>query len=135
MGFERRKFERIPSKIVGNYLISSTEETGLKSNILFTADISLGGAKVVTHMNIKPGERFTLILHLPTCFLPILATSRVNWMRDIDVSKCKILNTKEAGVEFIKMEPLDESRLSEFIVAKEKQDKEVCVVNPSKELR
>jgi len=129
MVLEKRKFERIPAKVVGDYLLSSREESKLKSNIIFTRDISLGGAKVVTQIDIKSEEHFTLILHLPTCFLPILARSRISWMREIDVSKCKISNTKEAGIEFIKVEPPDESKLRNFLAAREKQDKpkEACV--------
>lgn len=46
MGFERRKFKRMPSKIVGSYLASSAEEARLKSNILFTKDISLRGVRI-----------------------------------------------------------------------------------------
>lgn len=122
MGLERRKFERIASQIVGNCLVSSTEESKLKSSTIFTKDISCGGVKIVTQVNIKPGERCTLILHLSTCFLPMLADSRVTWMSDIDASKYKILNTKEAGLEFIKMDPPDESKLHEFISVKQKQD-------------
>jgi len=121
MGLERRKFERMASQVVGNCLISRTEGNKLKSNIIFTRDISCRGAKIVTQTNINLGERYKLVLHLPTCFLPMLVDSRVTWMRDVDVSKYKISNAKEAGVEFITIDVPDESKLNEFISFKQKQ--------------
>jgi len=122
MGPEKRKFERLASGVVGNCLVSGREDNKLKGNIIFTKDISCRGAKIVTHMNFKPGERVMILLHLPTCFLPMLANSMVTWIRDIDASKCRILDAKEAGVEFIGMEPADELKLTEFLSFKQKQD-------------
>ena len=121
MDQERRRFERITSRIVGNCLVGSTENHKFRSKIIFTRDISSAGARIVMQTDIKPGDYFRLILHLPTCFLPMLVSSRATWVKNIDVPENKVPNVKEAGVVFTRMEPPDESKINDFIAFKQKQ--------------
>lgn len=111
---ERRRVARVHVKVYGNYVPRPGVESWRRSCIIFTRDITAGGARVIVPERLQAGRSLVLDLELPTCFLPISVTGRIVWASSLGSSDGQAVLT-EAGISFDKMSPYDGRKLADFV--------------------
>lgn len=78
---------------------------GEPRGLVVVFDVTMKGARVLGETEIKPGDRITLNLRLPSQQLPMrVEVARVRWVRD-----------QLFGLEFTRLSPTQEWRLWKFI--------------------
>ena len=96
---ERRKHRRIPAQIQGFLLGNSHEVEGK------TIDLSLGGAKFESELNVQPGKVIVIRLVLPGVEEPVsIQEALVRWVGE-----------QQFGVEFQNVDPDDLDELEQLI--------------------
>jgi hypothetical protein len=96
---ERRKHRRVPVQIPGFLLGNSHEVEG------HTLDLSLGGARFESDLDVFPGKVIVIRLAVPGLETPLsIQEARVQWV-----------NEQTFGVEFQKVQPDELDELEELI--------------------
>lgn len=96
---ERRSHRRVPAKIQGFLLGNSHEVEGR------TLDLSLGGAKFESDLNVFPGKVIVVRLVIPGLPAPVsIPEARVRWVGD-----------QTFGVQFQNVEPDELDELEQLI--------------------
>jgi hypothetical protein len=96
---ERRKHRRVAAQIQGLLSGNSHEVEG------HTLDLSLGGAKFESDLDVFPGKTIVIRLMIPGLDAPLsIQEARVQWVDE-----------QKFGVEFQKVEPQELDELEELI--------------------
>lgn len=96
---ERRKHRRIPAQVQGFLLGNSHEVEGK------TIDLSLGGAKFESELNVHPGKVIVIRLVLPGVEEPVsIQEALVRWVGE-----------QQFGVEFQNVDPDDLDELEQLL--------------------
>ncbi|MDO8661879.1 MAG: PilZ domain-containing protein [Candidatus Omnitrophota bacterium] len=108
MNEEKRSSKRIATKVIVHCRKESDKQYMPDYFVSFTKDLSSEGARIVASREIKPRDKFTASLELPTLFLPVLTFSEAVWVKE-----------PEVGIKFIKVEEADNEKLKSFLELKE----------------
>ena len=96
---ERRTYPRIPATLVGFLLGNSHEVVGR------TIDLSIGGAKFESELDVHPGKTIVVRLVLPESDAPmVIEEALVRWT-----------GSRQFGVEFLNLDSTERGELEQLI--------------------
>jgi c-di-GMP-binding flagellar brake protein YcgR len=103
---ERRKHRRVPARVQGFLLANSHEVEGR------TLDLSLGGAKFESNLNVHPGKMIVIRLVRPGTEEPVsIQEALVRWVA-----------LQQFGVEFQNVDPDELDELEQLIEEFEEEE-------------
>jgi Tfp pilus assembly protein PilZ len=103
--FERRKFERIRNILT----ILAKREEDFEAFKLFTDNVSEGGIRAVTQMQVSAGEFLKLIVLLHSIHTSFNVFGKVAWVNPLGRQQF------EVGIEFMNFEAADRKKFKEYI--------------------
>jgi c-di-GMP-binding flagellar brake protein YcgR len=109
MGTERRRYSRVETQIPVRFRKQSDAVETPGSGSL-TGDVSAGGLRFRTKEFISAACNLILELDLPTLTRPILATSKVAWIKNTNTG-----GHYEVGNEFMEITKKDQELISLYI--------------------
>jgi c-di-GMP-binding flagellar brake protein YcgR len=109
---EKRNFPRLDTRVEVKYRVLLEPE---KRSSAESIDLSMGGLRIVLTQSLKIGTLMELEVKVPEYALPIYAMGRVAWIETVPVGEISGGNY-ETGIEFLRLDDFDRSRLNEYLI-------------------
>lgn len=107
---ERRKFVRFNSSVDVQYaLLDKDPNLALQGK---SRNISSGGIGLITDKKLQENDVLVVSIYMPQETLPIIAKSKVVWVRSLEMHKEKRF---DVGSEFINIAPEDRKKIDRYL--------------------
>ncbi|HOX54159.1 MAG: PilZ domain-containing protein [Candidatus Omnitrophica bacterium] len=107
---ERRKFVRFNSSVDVQYaLLDKDPNLALQGK---SRNISSGGIGLITDKKLQEDDVLVVSIYMPQETLPIIAKSKVVWVRPLEMHKEKRF---DVGSEFINIAPEDRKKIDRYL--------------------
>ncbi len=105
---EKRKYIRIGAPVIVTYSMPK-KQSGDRKAIL--KDFSEGGIRFPVYEKLKVGLQLKLNIEAPFDTIPIAAEGQIVWVKALSAQEGREIY--DVGVQFIKIKPFDQKRLTE----------------------
>jgi c-di-GMP-binding flagellar brake protein YcgR len=113
---ERRRFPRLAFNVEVEYKVLEAEATEALAS--YSKDISAVGICIILLDKVDKGTLLDLKFFLPDLNRTIFAQGRVVWTEEFVVGDMKTGKAFEAGIEFTKLDDVDQETIKQFVMEK-----------------
>ena len=113
---ERRRFPRLAFNVEVEYKVLEAEATEALAS--YSKDISAVGICIILLDKVDKGTLLDLKFFLPDLDGTIFAQGRVVWIEEFVVGDMKTGKAFEAGIEFTKLDDVDQETIKQFVMEK-----------------
>ena len=113
---ERRRFPRLAFNVEVEYKVLEAEATEALAS--YSKDISAAGICIILLDKVDKGTLLDLKFFLPDLNRTIFAQGRVVWIEEFVVGDMKTGKAFEAGIEFTKIDDVDQETIKQFVMEK-----------------
>lgn len=107
---ERRKFVRFNSSVDIQFAVFDKDPN--QAIQARSRNISSGGIGIITDKKLENNNVLVLSIYMPGEAMPIIAKSKIVWVRPLELAKAKRF---DVGSEFIEIAPADRKKIDKYL--------------------